>query len=394
MVLMTIMDDPASGSINPIPLLKKYFSHCYPKAKLVYSKNATRYSGVMESLKLQYPDREIWYFPGCPQIPNHNVGKNTLAGWMQDLARICDAPNFEKCKNHGLRKLMITVALDRGLKPCIVADIARHSSLNSQAAYAKQTSKRRAEAAIATSSSNMAGNKPNNAKKPKALSKRIKDPTSQGKSVSDLEQSIVQENKNVINIPTYEQQTVDPSSTKMSAEEKRLLQKLLAKARSEDEEENSNRMLVPHHEIRSTTQFARVPTYQSPPLFHEHLTYPNHPVVSTRFNFDPYTGRPSLSHIPLPIHPEMIRHPPQTMPTYSHLLGSQTVPMPYAQPAPAYYSNRADRQSLGRSYNAHSIYDDHRQHDLYFNGPMAPYSDPSVYDQTYFNRHGHPHGRL
>jgi hypothetical protein len=102
---------------------------------------------------------------------------------------------------------MITVALDRGLKPCIVADIARHSSLNSQAPYAK---------------------------KPKTKSSCVKEPTSKGKSVSDLQKTIVlDETSRIQHVPTsntYKEMEEDGDDFKMSVEEKKLLEKLLAKS--------------------------------------------------------------------------------------------------------------------------------------------------------------------
>lgn len=151
--LMTIIEDPASGGLNPIPLLKLHLSKCHPQAVFFHSKSCVGLDGVRSDHKCLCPQRDISCFPGAPGKTNCNVGKTKLGEWMKDLAKLLGVDNHKCCTNHGLRKLCIAIAVDRGLNPLAVADIARHSSLNSQAAHAKQSNIRKGMTATGASAS-------------------------------------------------------------------------------------------------------------------------------------------------------------------------------------------------------------------------------------------------
>jgi hypothetical protein len=281
--LMTIVDDPAAGVLNPLPILKKYFSHCHPEAELIYSKVAVNCKNVMETYKIQFPNRDIWYFPGKNSVPTNNVGKNSLAKWMPQMAELCGASNFEKCTNHGLRKLMITTAMDRGLHPLTVANVARHSSLNSQQAYGKHSKKRKQQTAMALSTSGTLA-------PPKKEKKKEVQP-SKFKTVDNLiaEQKTVPLPSDSPSVAFGSSQSDDDDD--FTPQEKAVLKKLLQKKakkklkkkpRVSDENEN---LLVAHggagisfHPRHSFKNPPQVPPYAHVPMYPRPHYHPNAPL--------------------------------------------------------------------------------------------------------------------
>jgi hypothetical protein len=265
--------------------------------------------------------------------------------------------------------------------------------LNSQAPYAKQTAKRRAEAAIATSSSNAAGN--TKKKKPKTKSSFVKDPTSKGKSVSELQKTIVlDETSRIQHVPTsntYEEMEEDGDDFKMSVEEKKLLEKLLAKSRLHDGKVNHRLSGNRHHDaISSSVQ----PNYPPPVMpaygrIHRPVLPPPLPNHSTGFLFDPYTGQPLPRGLPPHAHYPVIaptrprNYPPHVGPYHS---------IPYAE-APEYYVHQEERQSFGRSFTF-PPYMPQSPHDPYYPHADTTFLDQHSYDYTYHDREGHPRGRL
>ena len=145
--LLTVVEDKSAGIMDPYPYFHDYVSLLHPETERFISKPCHSEKNLRE-FKKAYPNRTIWYYP-AGSIANYNIGIGKIPHFFKNFAKLCGDPNWQKCTGQGLRKLCLTVAVDAGLHPIDVAAIARHSSLNSQASYVKDSQLRKGQRSIA-----------------------------------------------------------------------------------------------------------------------------------------------------------------------------------------------------------------------------------------------------
>ena len=385
-MLMTIIDDPSAGVLNPIPILKLYISRCHPEAKFFYSKCCIDHKGIMSDYQRKYPDRTIWYYPGQPNKTNYNVGKNKLGEWQKELALTCGAPNFEKCTGHGLRKACITSAVDRELNPLVVANIARHSSLNSQAAYAKNSSKRKGDTAKAVS---MTGGRSMKKQDKKSSPVKKKSPRpSMNKPVLELEKTIVRsdddfEAMEVLDVDDNSQASED---VPLSAKEQAQLFALLKKSGLKTTLSNEKKSVINRPKINTNIRH-HPPQYQqqhvvyAPPA-HQQVVFAPQPMSTPQYMYAP-------PHVAAPIAYSNPYAAPQ-IPQYYYPQQQQVAFVPQQQQiqyAPVHYGSRTGNSPVPIHYEQHQFHQDDPYASFY------PDEHVSEFGMSH-DRHGNYHGHL
>jgi hypothetical protein len=146
--LVTIVENLQIGILNPYPILVKYLSFLHPESERFLCKPCNSVVRLAE-YKDKYSEKDVLFYPSVISMPNYNIGRNKVTAYQKKIAQRCGAPNWNQCTGQGLRKLAITIAVDSGMHPVDIAAIARHSSLNSQQSYIKDSNKRKGLRAVA-----------------------------------------------------------------------------------------------------------------------------------------------------------------------------------------------------------------------------------------------------
>lgn len=147
---------------NPFAIFCFYIDKCHPKATKCYARIIKPGCEDAQRLKKAF-GKDIWFAEGGAGA-NWNMGPSKHRSLCKEIAALSGAERWESCTGHALRALCVTHCIENGLSSADLAAKVRHTSLNSQATCAKETSKRKTNGLAAV---NPSGALATVAKKPK-----------------------------------------------------------------------------------------------------------------------------------------------------------------------------------------------------------------------------------
>ena len=369
--LLTVVEDKSAGIMDPYPYFHDYVSLLHPETERFISKPCHSEKNLRE-FKKAYPNRTIWYYP-AGSIANYNIGVGKIPHFFKNFAKLCGDPNWQKCTGQGLRKLCLTVAVDAGLHPIDVAAIARHSSLNSQASYVKDSQLRKGQRSIAVRA--QLNERP--------TKKRDQKVTPKKKKPSPKETVDMSHEDNVFFSSLLPATEVVARAPKVSLddEERKELMRYRAMFNKESPKKKSppvnlplptagqqHRYSIPR--FRSSNRGRPMPMHQprpqfNVPMYHQSPTMMQHPMVYAAPAPAPVMYQPTTV---------MIQQPPAPM---------YTAPVQYA---PQHYASCPFQQDHWTYEEEVTMYDD----------PYTAFQpDQSTSEfHMYHNRYGHRHGQL
>lgn len=134
---ITYCEDPEDADFCPVKFTRFFRARCHPQAEKFYAAILATQNQRSE-YRQQYPENEIgiWYRPSSfKEDKSGNLGHNMIGNRMKKFAKKCGVQGWQNCTGHALRALMISNAISNNLNSTLVAQGARHGSLNSQKGY-------------------------------------------------------------------------------------------------------------------------------------------------------------------------------------------------------------------------------------------------------------------
>jgi len=132
----SVAEDPTNSVFCPFKILTKYLSHCHPNTLKVYAKVAT--PNQRKQFNATHPGNgDIWYCASGTSATNW--GRNQVSKCFVSLAKRVGCKNPEAMTGHCLRVLIINQLKVKSVSGLEIAQAVRHSSINSQANYNRET---------------------------------------------------------------------------------------------------------------------------------------------------------------------------------------------------------------------------------------------------------------